>query len=101
MRIIVTGRLAGKTTKLIKLSAEHDLYIVCQSKHEAARIFEMAQKMEIHINFPLTYQELIERRYYGKGIKGFVIDNAEFLLQSLTEVPIEAISMTGGAEDGR
>lgn len=101
MRIIVTGRQSGKTTKLIKIAAEKNLYIVCSTKGECGRINGMARELELHIPFPITFEEFMEHKYYGRGIGGFLIDNVEHLLQRMTEVPIYGITMTGAAEDGR
>lgn len=91
-------RQQGKTTQLIKIAAENGGYIVCRSKHECGRINDMAHAMGVRIAFPLTYQEFIEKRYHGKGISRFYIDDADVLLQSLTEVPIEVVTFTGGVQ---
>lgn len=95
MQIIVSGRQSGKTTKLIEIASKTDAYIVCHSQHECNRIYELALELNLNINFPITYREFIEHRYYGRGIKGFLIDNADQLIQSMTEVNIEALTMTG------
>lgn len=103
MQVIGGGRQSGKTTQLIQFAANNNGYIVCQSKPEAARIAAQARNMEVNINFPITYQEFIERRYNGKGVSKFHIDNADYLLQSLTEVPIANITVNvetrGDADD--
>lgn len=93
MKIIYKERKKGKTTELIKLSAEHHNYIVCHSISEVYRINDEARKMGLNIPFPITYDEFIKGKYYGKGVKGFLIDNAEMLLQYITKVPITAITI--------
>ena len=82
-----------KTTKLIKESAGTGDYIVCFNSKEAIRIKTKAQKMRLDIPLPITYDEFLHRRYCGKNIKGFLIDNVDLLLQSLTQVPINSITI--------
>ena len=93
MRIIHRGRAQGKTCEAIKHSAQTGSYIVCANMKECDRVFRQAGQMGLSIQFPITFSEFIERCYYSAGIKGFVIDNADALLQSLTPVPIRAITM--------
>jgi len=88
-------RQSGKTTALIKVAAENGGYIVCRSKSMCGEINNMAHKMEVRIAFPLTYEEFLSKRYHGKGISKFYIDDVDALLQSLTEVPIEIVTFTG------
>jgi len=94
MEIIYKPRQLGKTTEIIKLSAKNGGYIVCMSHSEAERVFQQARTMKLNIPFPITFHEFITGEYYGKGIKSFLIDNAEILLQQISRVPIEAISFT-------
>jgi len=96
MHVLVGERQSGKTTELIKLAHTYGGYIVCRSKSMCGEISNMARKMELNIAFPLTYEEFLNKRYYGKGISKFYIDDADALLQSMTEVPIEAATFTGG-----
>jgi len=92
MEIIVTKRYQGKTTKLINMSAESGAYIVCMNQKEASRIASIAQEQKKNIPFPITYSEFKNNEYYPKGIKGFLIDNADYFLQSMTSVPILAMT---------
>jgi len=98
MQVIVGGRQIGKTTELIKMAHENGGYIICRSKMMCGEIADMARKMEMRIAFPLTYEEFLNKRYYGKGISKFYIDDADALLQSMTAVPIEAVTMTGASK---
>ena len=94
MKAILLPRLAGKTTQLIQMSAETKFYMVVHTKTEAARVFVAAHEMGLSIPLPLTFGEFLDKRYYGKSIKGFLIDNAELLLQQLAPgVPVVAISI--------
>ncbi|MCK4258047.1 MAG: hypothetical protein KAX49_03665 [Halanaerobiales bacterium] len=94
MEIILLDRGEGKTLKLLERAANWNGYIVCHTKVEAYRIQKVARANGIEINFPLTFNEFLEKQYLGKEIKCFHIDNADILLQALTNVPIKTISMT-------
>jgi len=94
MRILQMARAAGKTHKLIKLSAERGAYIVCRDEQEAERIFQSALDRELDINFPITYSEFENKRYYGRGIKEFMIDDVDQLLECLARVRISYCTYT-------
>lgn len=98
MKIIIRPRGMGKTTELIRQSNKEWKYIVCHSHQEAVRIQEQARRINIEIPLPITYQEFLEKQYYGKGIKGFLVDNVGMLLQSLSPVKIDTITLTDGEE---
>jgi hypothetical protein len=94
MEKIIMKRWHGKTTQLIKESASSGDYIVCHNQNEAKVIADKAKKLELDIPFPITYLDFIEKRYSGKNISGFLIDNADLFLQKLTNVPINGITIT-------
>ncbi|KKN31168.1 hypothetical protein LCGC14_0826770 [marine sediment metagenome] len=96
MDVIVNKRQTGKTTHLIKRSAETWSYIVCHSQEEAGRIYRVAKEMSLNIPFPITFHEFLNKKYHLPGIKGFLIDNADMMLQQLTSVPVGAITLTHG-----
>lgn len=96
MKIIQRPIRGGKTTKLIQLAAQGRYkLIVCGSLVEAHQIFKSAQDLGLNIPMPITYNELIRRKYAGKNIESFLFDNVDLFLQTLTSVKIEAISVTG------
>lgn len=96
MNIIVQPRQTGKTTELIKKSAETGYYIVCDTHAMAQYTFKIAQDLKLNIPLPITSKEFIEGRFSSFGIKGFLIDNAEFILSRLAKgVKIDTITMTG------
>ena len=98
MDIIVKDRGAGKTTALIHQSAKTYFYIVTRNHETAHAIFQQASALGLKIPFPLTYGEFIEHRYYGAGVRGILIDDADELLQSMANVPIHAITLTQRSE---
>ena len=83
----------GKTYQLIKKASISGDYIVCHSFDEAHRIRSIAKENKLDIRLPLTYDEFLKGEYYGTGVSGFLIDNVEMLLQSITNVPINAITL--------
>lgn len=68
-------------------------YIVCIDQQEAYRISQRAQEMGLSIGFPITFDEFRKGEYYSRNIRNFFIDNADYLLRSLSDVPIRAITM--------
>ena len=94
MRIIEFGRGAGKTYQLITKAAENNAYIVCRDRKEAERIFQAALDRGLDINFPITFEEFANKKYYGAGIKKFMIDDVDILLEHLSGVPISYCTYT-------
>lgn len=96
MHVIIGKRRSGRTTELIKLcaaaEARHEAsYIVC---HDPGRVAAEANRLELFIAFPLTYDEFLEKRYYGTYIKNFFIDNVDLLLQYIAgSVNVAAIAV--------
>lgn len=93
MNIKMRGRQKGKTTELINECHEKKGYIVCHSLDECRRVFHEALKMGKKIPMPISYDEFLNKRYYSRGIERFYIDNADMLLQYITPVPIETITI--------
>lgn len=92
MEVIVRGRRSGKTTELIKLAAENFNYIVCRNHQSADMIAKQAREMGLDIPHPITFRELRDKRFSGRGMKGLMIDDADLLLQELAgAVPVEAV----------
>jgi hypothetical protein len=97
--LIVRPRQGGKTTELIQLAAEHRAYIVCLNMREAQRIAGQAKKAGLDIPFPLTVEEFSRGDFYSRGIRGFLFDNLDVMLERLAHgVPVIAATWT--AEDG-
>lgn len=99
MKVIYKERGKGKTEELIKQSAKNGGYIVCQSMTLAEGILYRARKLGLKIPTPITYREFLDGRYCGRGIKSFLIDDADMLLQYMTNVKIEAITMTENIQE--
>jgi hypothetical protein len=80
---IIGPRSSGKTIALIRLCAEQGGYIVCQSDRAARRIQQMAQEMGLKIPFPITFEDLLEKRLHGRNCSPLHIDNADMLLSQI------------------
>jgi hypothetical protein len=98
VNVILRLRRTGRTQQLILLCSEAEKrgeisYIVCSDQQEARRIFDVANELESPVAFPITYQEFLSGQYAGKNIQNFYIDNADRFLQSMTDVPIRAVTM--------
>ena len=98
MKVIVEPRRGGKTTALIKLADNNNGYIVCESVAESHRIMDTAVYMGCNINLPISYHEFMHSAYYAGGVEKFFIDNVDRFLQSLTCVPIMAVTITDEGE---
>ena len=95
MKVIYRPRQAGKTLELIKIAEKDNLYIVCPNRSQVYHIAELAKKIGLVIPFPLTWQELIDKQYYSKTINGFLIDNLDQCIQTLSPtVEIKGVSLT-------
>ena len=94
MIIIRVERRTGKTTKLIKISAETGYYIVTKNTVTAKLIFKQSQQMKLKIPFPLTFREFTEDQYYPLGVKGLLVDNMELLLNDISQGLIKYCTTT-------
>ena len=95
-KLIISERRTGRTTDLIKRSAEDEsrglcTYIVCHSQAEAYRIRAKAEEMELTIGFPLTYDEFLQCQYHDTNIDKFYIDNFRMLFKHICPVEIDTI----------
>lgn len=92
MKIIYKGKGQGKTTELIKESAETGQYIIVLNRQRALNISKMAAEMKLHIHFPIT----IEEYFHGIGcfVNNVLMDDADDILQAIfNKVTITAITM--------
>jgi hypothetical protein len=96
--IIVRGRRGGKTTELIRRSAETGAYIVCTDHRRAWQVKQEAEAMGLHIQFPLTSLEWQRGSYYPPGIPGLLFDDLDRIIAGMTTVPVLAATWT--SEDG-
>jgi len=99
MKIISKPRGGGKTTELIQEAGKGFYYIVCRNVKEAQRIANQAKSMKIDIPYPITYDELLQGRYFTKGVKGFAVDQIEDLVTHFTGNLVKVGTITENKED--
>lgn len=81
MKAIIKKRGEGKTLELIKIAAEHGLYIIVRNAEIAHYVRELAQKNDFQILFPITYSEFDRKAYFAKDINGFLFDDLDEYIQ--------------------
>lgn len=91
-KIIIKPRQTGRTTELIKMAAENNLYIVTTDRQRALYIDKMARELGLNIPFPITLREL-PIYPYSSFIKEVLIDDADHVLEQCVGVKIKAITM--------
>ena len=95
MKKIIKPRGKGKTTELIKLSAETNTYILVANKMRQIAVAELARSMNIDIPYPVTVEDYMRTHFRGSFIKNILIDDADAVLQSIfNTVVIDAITIT-------
>lgn len=102
MERIIRGRQNGKTTELIKRSAESGIYILTVNRARARIIANQAHDMGYDIPYPVSVSDYMRSNgFRGSFIKKIYIDDADDVLKSIfNTVIIEAITMTKEEEEG-
>ena len=94
MNLIMRKQGEDKTDECIRLAAKFSAYMVCTDHKEAWRVLQRARELGLDMPFPLSFAEFLAGQH-GSGARGFVIDNADVLLQRLANgVPLLGISAT-------
>lgn len=95
MEKIILNKGEGKTSNLIELASKNDWTIICKDSKAIRRIVDQCIHWNIDIRLPITYNEFINKDYYGRGIKGFLFDNVDDFIQYMSDtVEIKAITLT-------
>lgn len=98
MNIIIGKRCSGKTTELIKESAEKQIYILVGTRHRAEALANRAKDMGLDIPFPVTIEEYLKgSKFRGSCIRrdGLLIDDADDVLQQIfAGIPIREVTIT-------
>lgn len=92
MKIISENRKNGKSIKMVKDCAESGATIVCSHAKESFYL-NLAAEIGLEIHKPISYAEFIGGNYRKRGVASVYIDNASSLLNYMTKVPIEAITI--------
>lgn len=93
---IIGERQSGKTTELIRRSAETRAYILVANKSTASLIFTQAKMNDYDIPYPITIDDMlswtVNKSVWAKGI---LIDELDMILSDLFNgVPIRAATIT-------
>lgn len=78
-KIIKLGRGKGKTTEAIKLASKGFHYIVCCDSRQAHSVHGQAREMGLDIPLPITFDTFSRGDFHAPGIKGFIIDDIDWL----------------------
>ena len=100
--LIIRPRKSGKTTELLKKSAETHTYILVKNQKRARDLFNKARQMNYAIPYPVTLDEYRASRFVGSCIRrdGIYIDDLDDLLKELLPgIRIKAVTMTCKEDD--
>lgn len=93
---IIGERQSGKTTELIRRSAETGAYILVANKSTASLIFKQAKMNGYDIPYPITIDDMLSCTINKSvWVKGILIDELDMILSELLDrVPIRAATIT-------
>jgi hypothetical protein len=96
MRVIYRGRGEGKSTDILKQSADTGIYILCANQQAAQSLARQASDLGLHIPYPVTVEDYRRTHgFRGSFIQHVLIDDADLVLQEVfNSVFIEGISLT-------
>lgn len=100
MKVIARQRQTGKTTELIKRSAEYGFPIVCMNVVTADGLCKKATELGLVIPKPLTYFSVT----HGKESRfpsSVLIDDAEMFMQYVCNYRIDTVAITLEAEESK
>lgn len=87
-------RRSGKTRKLIIEAFKNGSHIVCSTMNEAEQIKRDARELGYDIKDPITFNDFIARKFFGKGIRSLCIDNVDTLLRYMCQgLKLQAFSL--------
>ena len=76
---------------LIRKSHKLNHYIVSKDFESIENIMILSREMKLDINYPLTFSEFMNKQYNENGIKGFLIERPQDLLQTISKVNISYV----------
>lgn len=95
--IIVGSRGSGKSTELLKKSADENVYILTGNRSQAQDLVNKARELGLTIPFPVTWEDYVKGRLQGTYIQkdGVLIDEASHILsRALQGIPVKAVTWT-------
>ncbi|GAB3065351.1 hypothetical protein ACFOU0_12260 [Salinicoccus sesuvii] len=100
MKIFQGSRSSGKTAKAIRESSKTGCYILVRSSQEATEIFQMANRLNLRIPYPVTVDELSRESFKGTSLErdGVIVDNALSVLEEMLAVKVNLATIDYGEE---
>jgi hypothetical protein len=97
MEVVVKPRQGGKSETILRLAAQHFSYIVCPTLADVQELWQRARELDLMSKLPqpITWNEFINHRYRSRGIRSFMIDDLDRCIQTMTDVEVKAVSLTG------
>lgn len=93
MRIILGPPRSGKTTKLVRLSAASGAPIVTRDVRQVSKVLNLAQRLNLTIPKPMTYDEFLKRDYTTATFRSVLVDDVEALVLRLSKVQVDALTV--------
>ena len=85
--------IKNKTHSLIELAHDTNNLIVCHSREEAHRVHLEAIALEKNIHQPITYNDMLQRRYSSRNIDELLIDNISFFIKHVSNSKCNTFTM--------
>ena len=90
--VIVGPRQNGKTTELIKLSAERNEYIIVSTLDMAQIVAKQARDMGLRIPYPVAFCQLpCQSRFIGEVL----VDESQRILEQVIGKPVDVMAVHG------
>lgn len=93
MKVYLGLPKAGKTRRMLALSAETGAVLVVRDRERVRSALERARRMDLKIPQPITYAEFISGDYVERGTSRVIVDDVEGLVMHLARVPVEALTV--------
>lgn len=92
MKIISLPRGGGKTSILLKLSAEKGYVIVTRDEESCKHLLKRAEESKITIPQPISYWDFLRKGKNFDYRKKYVIDNLDSMFEANADVVLATVS---------
>ncbi len=87
MKIILGNPGSGKTKKILQMSAENNIPVLCESQARRERLFVKARGYGFSIPDPIVYNEI------PSDVKVVYVDDVKRLLEVMFNLDVSAVSI--------
>jgi hypothetical protein len=98
MKKIIKERGMGKTTECVRLAAQKGIRIICMNENNKNHILDVANELGVGIPEPLTIEQISSPRYRNMKLSEVIVDDAEYILQTLLALKVCAVAFTKPSE---